>query len=220
MKFNSNVFFLLILLTACGMKNTQEQSNDVIEANKPEPIEFPKFNTQFKNKSVLKVTDEKDSDFKLDSIQYVNWTDKYTPFKFGNGRLYSAELYSVQPQLEKFAVLTLRTHGDHWFKLHLVTINEDLELVDKVLVSDDWADLLEQAGDTEIVGKQSMNSNMISENEYRRYDIRTNEIINYYTDSTTYEIDSIATKIELLNNGTFELTRLDSIRTIKYGGIE
>ncbi len=102
----------------------------------------------------------------------------------------------------------------------MVTINKKLELVDKVLVSDDWAELLEQAGDTEIVGKQSMYTNMISDSEYQNIDIRTTEIIDYYSDSTTYEIDSVTTKIELLINGTFQLTKLDSVRTIKYSGIE
>ncbi|MEQ9287175.1 MAG: hypothetical protein RIG77_09720 [Cyclobacteriaceae bacterium] len=204
-------------MTACTANNTKEQ---VSEQSRPEPVEFPTFNSKFSNQQTLDVTDKLDRTFDLDSTQYSNWTDKFVPYKTDMGRLYSAQLYSVQPQQEKYAVLTLKVNADDWFKLHLVTIDEELQLVDQIPISDSWSDLLEQAGDTEIVGKQSMYTNMISGNEYRRFDIRTTEIINYYTDSTTYEIDSIATKIELLNNGTFELTRLDSIRTIKYGGIE
>jgi hypothetical protein len=214
---SANIFILLVSLAACNGNKSNEQN---IKQKESETIEFPLFNAQFSNKKILSVTDKSDSQYQLDSIQYSSWTDKYTPFKMGNGRLYSAELYSVQPQLEKFAVLTLRTDADHWFKLHLVAINENLELTDKVQVSDSWSDLLEQAGDTEIVGKQSMYTNMISDSEYQNIDIRTTEIINYYSDSTTYEIDSVTTKIELLNNGIFQLTKLDSVRTIKYSGIE
>jgi hypothetical protein len=217
MKLNKSIFIFLTFLAAC---NSNKTNNQDAEQKKSESIEFPEFNSQFSDKSTLNVTDKGGRTFRLDSSQYSNWTDKYTPFKTGNGRLYSAELYSVQPQLDNFAALAIRTDADHWFKLHLITINENLELVDKVLVSDSWSDLLEQAGDTEIVGKQSMYTNMVSDTEYQNIDIRTTEIINYYSDSTTYEIDSVTTTIELLNDGTFKLTKLDSVRTVKYSRIE
>lgn len=217
MNIKSYYIIFLFALAACTANNTQEQ---VSEQSNPEPVEFPKFNSKFSNHQTLNVTDKLDRTFNLDSTQYSNWTDNFVPFKTDMGRLYSAQLYSVQPQLKNFAVLALKVDADHWFKLHLVTIDEALQLVDQIPISDSWSDLLEQAGDIEIVGKRTMYTNMISENEYRRFDIRTTEIIDYYSDSTTYEIDSITSKIKLQNNGTFELTRLDSIRTIKYGGIE
>lgn len=223
MNLKSYHIILLIALAACTAKNTQEESTEQKNPetiSKSEPVEFPEFNSKFSNKQTLSVTDKLDPTFNLDSTQYSSWTDKFVPYLYDHGRLYSAQLYSTQPQLDEFAVLTLKVNADDWFKLHLVTINSELDIVDKVTVSNSWSDLLEQAGDTEIVGKQSMYTNMISEREYRRFDIRTTEIINYYSDSTTYEIDSVTTKIELLNNGAFELTLLDSIRTIKYGGIE
>ena len=223
MHLKSYYIILLLALIACTANNTQEQTTqqDKPETqSKPEPIVFPKFNSKFSNKQTLSVTDKLDPTFNLDSTQYSGWTDKFVPYLYDHGRLYSAQLYSTQSQLDEFAVLTLKVNADDWFKLHLVTINSELDLVDKVTVSNSWSDLLEQAGDTEIVGKQSMYTNMISEKEYRRFEIRTTEIIDYYSDSTTYEIDSVVTKIELLNDGVFELTQLDSIRTIKYGGIE
>jgi hypothetical protein len=217
LKLNKNIFILLAFLVGCSRYKTNEQAT--VHENQ-EPIEFPKFNSQFSNKTTLNVIDKRDRTFELDSTQYSNWTDKYTPYKTDLGRLYSADLYSVQPQLDSFSVLVLRTDADHWFKLHLVTVNSNLELIDKAQISNSWSDLIEQAGDIEIVGKQSMFTNMVSDTEYLNIDIRTTEIINYYSDSTTLEIDSVVTKIELLNNGTFKLTKLDSSRSEKYSGIE
>ena len=214
---NLLVFLGLLLLAACNSEKSHEQLSERNESNSIEKLEF---SAQFSNKKTLSVTDKPESKYQLDSLQYAKWTDEYTPFGTEYGRLYSAEIYSIQPQIHDITVLTLRTNGDHWNKLHLVTINEEQEMIDKIQVSNSWSDLIEQAGDTEIVGNQSMYTNMISPGEYQRFDIRTTEIINYYSDSITFEIDSVTTKIEILNNGSFELTRLDSIRKIKYGEID
>jgi hypothetical protein len=217
MKLNSIILILLFVLAACSSNKPNEQAN---EPTNHDLVEFPKFNSKFLNQQTLSVTDELDRTFDLDSTQYSIWTDKIVPYKTEKGRLYSAQLYSVQPQQDNFGVLTLKVHGDHWFKLHLVTIDKELQLIDQIPISDSWSDLLDQYGDFEIVGRETMYTKMISDKEYQNIDIRTKEIINYHSDSTTYEIDSILSKIEILNDGTFKLTKLDSIRTVKYGGID
>ncbi len=220
MKTNLVIVLLFICLTSCVTKNTKEPVKEVIKEEKSELFEFPNFNSKFTNKTVLNVIDKVGGDYRLDSIQYLNWTDKFVPNKTDLGRLYSCEIYSAQPQLENIAVLALKINADGWYKLHLATIDQNLELVDQIPISDSWSDLIEAAGDTEIIGKQRMYSKMISERKYHRFDIRTTEIINYYSDSTTYEIDSVITLIEILNDGTLKLTEIDSVRTLKYGGIE
>ena len=208
--------FLLGLACCNANKNSEVEKN----STKSKSVEFPNFNAQFSNKVTLNVVDEVDRIFELDSIQYSNWADKVVPYKSDDGRLYTAQLYSVQPQLENFAVIALKVRADNWFKLHLITINKDLELIDQIAISNSWSDLLEQAGDVEVVGKQLMYTKMMSENKYQSFDIRTTEIINYYSDTTTYEIDSVTTEVNLLRDGTFELNNLDSVRLIKYSSIE
>ncbi len=89
MKLCKRIIILLTFLAACNSNKTGKQET---EQEKTELIEFPEFNSLFSNKSTLNVTDRGDGTFKLDSTQYLNWTDKYTPFKIGNGRIYSAEL--------------------------------------------------------------------------------------------------------------------------------
>jgi len=183
-------------------------------------VTFPSFNSQYKNKKLLNVSDKSSELNSLDSVQFINWTDKYVPYKTNTGRLYSADIYSVQPQISNYAILVIRTNADDWFKLHMISINGKLEMIDKVEVSTSSSDLLEQAGDTEIVGSQLMYTNKVSDNEYRRINIKTIESINYYTDSTTYETDSIITKILIRNDGTFKLTRKDSVRITRYSNID
>lgn len=204
------ILLFLVLLVSCK----SDKSYKKVEHSGHTRNEFPGFKSQHTNKEIIAVIDESDTRYRLDSMQYVNWTDKYTPVKSNAGRNFHGEIYSVQPPLVNYAVLVIRTQGDHWYKLHLISLNEDLTLVDNIKVSDNWAELIEQAGDTEVVGKQSMYTKMVNGKEYWTFDIRTTEVINYYTDSTTYEIDSVVTKIELLTNGFFKLTKLDSIRTL------
>ena len=202
-----------VILFSCNSK-TEERSGS--KPSTPDLNSFPKFNSRYSNRNTISLTDKTDNKYQLDSSQFANWTDKYTPFKTEFGRHYTAELYSLQPQFGQFATLAIRTDGDDWTKIHLVTINQDLELIDKVEAADSWADLLEQDDNVEIVGKNRKYTNMLSDSAYEIIAIGTTEFINYQTDSTRYEIDSVVTRVDIRTDGTFSLTRLDSVRTEKH----
>ncbi|WKV12133.1 hypothetical protein [Marivirga harenae] len=209
------IILAVLILSGCNNSATEDkQTENAFNETKESSLD-----AQFKNKTILTLRDKLDEKYQLDSVM-LKWTDSYVPFVNDGDRLYSASLYSIQPKVNDFQVVAIRTNADHWNRIHLLTINEDSHIADKVIIADDWGELLEAAGDTEIVGSTNMYTKTISPTEYLRTKIYTTEIIDYYSDSTTYEIDSITSRIEIKDGGHFELTHLDSIRTIKYSGIE
>ena len=181
--------------------NSQQSDSDIITA-------------QFENKKLLSLQDKEEERFELDSSQ-LKWTDSYVPFVIDNDRLYSATLYSTQPTVNNFKIFALRTNADHWNRLHLVTINEKNSIVDNVLIAEDWEDLLNQTDDSEVVGRQYKFTKMKSSNEYIKTSINSTETINYDSDSSIFEMDSITSKVEITKNGKFKETLMDSIRKTK-----
>lgn len=203
------IYIILLFVTVSCSVSSNEHS--IAEPEQSEIKLTQELEAQYSNKKILTTDDKKDS-HDLDSVRLRIWTDKYIPFKYDRQRLYTANLYSVQPQINNHRIISIYSNADHWSKIHLISLTEDLELIDYIEVADNFSDLVEQAGDTEIIQHNKKRSEMISDNEYLQYSIKTMEVIDYYKDTTTYETDSITSRIKINNEGRFSITKLDSAR--------
>ena len=196
------LYFFILLLVGC----TRSNPGDKIMADS---LRFPL-------RSPLKVTSTSTrlASTPLDSVDRINWADKIMPAGLAENNLYEAFYLARYNKVGEFNVITIDTRAADWRKSFLLTLNQNAELVDYMMMTNDVGDATQDEKRNQTVTGRYTWTDFIENGTFRRTSINTT--VSFYLQPNQIEKkDSVVEVFKIDDDGKFKIEKRDSVRIVK-----
>lgn len=136
------------------------------------------------------------------------------PIGLVKNHLYSAYYLARFNRIGSTTILAVRTEADDWRRSFLISVDQNLELIDHLRISDNIRYPIQDSNGNEIVGSAFSRINFLSDTSFQTTELSLTEYLDDQQLVKT-EIDSINQRFTISPTGAFHLIKRDSIRIVK-----